>query len=187
MPIATVEVKDDFSGKKSSKKKTDDDNATKDEEKHVPTTEDKEEQIPRSPGNTAHISTSKTKFSGLLLYDDGSDESDDEFDDFFHDAVPMQAAIGIKADASEPVGKDRKDKAAVKAEVKKKGTKEMKKKKDGKKKGAEDKNKEESSAKVKTGKGSTRKDYREPKKGDSVKVGGSPSKVDETRGKGSKK
>jgi ankyrin repeat protein len=80
--------------------------------------ESKEEEDlePKSPGHTAHVSTSKRNFSGLLLNDDI--EPDDRDADFFDDeAVPMQAAIGIKTEADEPVEKYKEEKAEVKAET----------------------------------------------------------------------
>lgn len=100
----------------------DDDNAKNDESK------EKEERV---RVDTNHVrTTSKTNFLGLLLDDDI--QSDDGETDFFFDdedgeAIPTQAAIGIKAKADEPVGKCKEDMAEVKAETKEEGTKENKK------------------------------------------------------------
>jgi hypothetical protein len=78
-----------------------------------------EELEPKSPGHTGHISTSRKDFSGLLLpfKDDDSFESDDEDAEFFGDdddeAIPMHAAIDVKTEVSEPVEKDKEEKAVV--------------------------------------------------------------------------
>jgi hypothetical protein len=141
-------------------------------------TKEEEEQRPKSPGHTAHISTSRINFSGLLLDDDSDDDEADFFGDDYDETIPMQAAIGIKTKASESVGKDQGDKARAKAETKKQGTK-VKKKKEDVKEAPEDTKKEEAVIKAKKKKISGKKDSNEGK---------SPQKADERpKGKDVKK
>jgi hypothetical protein len=74
--------KEGVSDKKSSSKNDTKKKGVKAEEveKHVLTREE-EELKPKSPGNTAHVSTSKANFSGLLLDNDTDDDDTDFFDD----------------------------------------------------------------------------------------------------------
>jgi hypothetical protein len=125
------ESKGDVPDRKSSKKKTKKMKAEEEVERIL--SKEEEELEPKSPGHTAHISISKINLSALALLDDDDDnvESDDGAD-FFDDenddeAIPMQAAIGIKKKASEHVRRDKEEKAVVKAKTKKEGTKETKK------------------------------------------------------------
>jgi hypothetical protein len=98
------------------------------EEEEHELTKEEEELEPCSPGNTAHLFTSKRNILGSLLDNDESktedniesddedaaffDYSDDEDAAFFEydngEAIPVQAAIDIKTKASDPVGKTRK-------------------------------------------------------------------------------
>jgi hypothetical protein len=109
--------------------------------------EEEEELEPKSPGNTAHVSTSKANYSGLLLDDDI--QSDDEDVDFFEDdgdeAIAAPAAIGNKMEADE-----KEEMAEFKAETKGKGRKENRK--GDASKGPEDTKKEEGNSKAKNGK-----------------------------------
>jgi hypothetical protein len=78
-PAKKDKSKEGVSDKKSSKNDTKKKEA-EEEEEHILTREE-EELKPRSPGNTAHVSTSKANFSGLLLDNDTDDEDTEFFDD----------------------------------------------------------------------------------------------------------
>jgi ankyrin repeat protein len=83
--------------------------------------ESKEEELERV--DTAHIRMLISSSNLDLLLDDDIQSDDREIDFFFDDkddeAIPTQAAIGIKAEADEPVGKCKEEMAEIKAETKK--------------------------------------------------------------------
>jgi ankyrin repeat protein len=153
----------------------DDNDTNKDESK-----EEEELELARSPGNTAHEELELERIPGISVHvrmliasrnllDDDIQSDDGEIDFFFDDeAIPTQAAIGIKAEADEPIGKCTEDLAEVNAETEEEGTKENKK--GGANKVPED-TKEEDSCEAKKAKTS--------KKGNSAKEEAS-SKIDET-------